>query len=74
MNIEKDAAGDAIDYRAAVAGSLQIVPEGAAREALAADYCSMVEDQVLLGDALAFGDLMAACAEVATRANAAARN
>lgn len=72
--IEKDAAGDAIDYRAAVAGSLQIVPEGAAREALAADYGSMVEDQVLLGDALVFGDLMAACAEVATRANAAARN
>lgn len=70
---EKDGAGHTVDYFAAVAGSLQVVPEGAAREALAADYASMLEDQVMVGDALPFEDLMAACAEVASRANTAAK-
>lgn len=69
---EKDATGRPVDYLAAVAGSLQLVPEGAAHEALAADYASMLEDQVMVGDALPFQDLMAACEEVASRANAAA--
>ncbi|WP_082519631.1 nucleotidyl transferase AbiEii/AbiGii toxin family protein [Variovorax sp. Root411] len=32
---EKDAGGEVIDYASAVQGALQIVPEGAAREALA---------------------------------------
>jgi hypothetical protein len=69
---EKDAARHPVDYLAAVAGSLQLVPEGAAREALAADYASMLEDQLMVGDALPFENLMAACEEVASRANAAA--
>lgn len=68
---EKDAAGNTVDYFAAVAGSLHVVPEGAAREALAADYASMLEDQVMVGDALPFEDLMQACAEFAARANRA---
>ena len=69
---EKDATGHPVDYLAAVAGSLQLVPERTAREALAADYASMLEDQVMVGDALPFEDLMMACEEVASRANAAA--
>lgn len=69
---EKDATGHPVDYLAAVAGSLQLVPEGTAREALAADYASMLEDQVMVGDALPFEDLMMACEEVASSANAAA--
>jgi len=68
---EKDAKGHTIDYFTAVGGALQVVPEGAARRALSLDYASMLEDQVLVGDALPFEDLMAACAEVAARANAA---
>ena len=48
------------------------MPQGAAREALAADYDGMLEDQVMAGDALPFQDLMGACEEVASRANAAA--
>ena len=68
---EKDAAGVVIDYFPAAAGELQIVPEGAAREALAADYAHMLADQVMVGNALPFDQLMHACAEVATRANAA---
>ena len=69
---EKDAVGHPVDYFAAVTGSLRVVPEGAAREALAADYASMQEDQVMVGDALPFEALMVACEEVASRANAAA--
>lgn len=69
---EKDADGNVIDYSIAVAGALQIVPEGAAREALAYDYAKMLEDQVMIGDAFPFDELMHVCAEVAKRANAAA--
>ena len=49
------------------------MPEGAAREALAADYATMLEDEVMVGDALPFDELMQACAQVQARANAAAR-
>jgi hypothetical protein len=52
---------------------LQIVPQGAAREALASDYAKMLEDEVMVGNALPFDELMRACAEVAARANAVAR-
>ena len=70
---EKDAGGDIIDYFAAVEGALQIVPEGAAREALATDYAKMLEDEVMVGNALPFDELMHACAEVTARANAPAK-
>lgn len=69
---EKDSEGKVIDYAAAVEGGLQIVPEGAAREALATDYSKMLEDQVMVGDALPFEELMKACAEVANQANKSA--
>ena len=70
---EKDAEGKVIDYIIAVEGGLQIVPDGAAREALAADYAKMLEDQVMVGDALPFDELMKVCAEVAQQANGAAK-
>ena len=70
---EKDVEGKVIDYFAAVDGGLQIVPDGAAREALATDYTKMLEDQVMVGDALPFDELMKACAEVAQYANGAAK-
>jgi hypothetical protein len=69
--IEKDAAGGVIDYFPTVGGGLQIVPEGAARDALAADYANMLTDEVMVGDALPFDQLMKACAEVNARANSA---
>ena len=68
---EKDTGGEVIDYVAAVEGALQIVPEGAARAALASDYAKMIEDEVMVGDALPFDALMQACIELAARANAA---
>ena len=61
-----------IDYFPAAAGGLQIVPDGAAREALAADYANMLADQLMVGNTLPFDELMQACAEVAARANATA--
>lgn len=70
--IEKDAEGSVIDYFAATSGKLRIVPDGPAREALAADYESMRADEVMVGDALRFDNLMDACASIAESANAAA--
>lgn len=70
--IEKDAEGSVIDYFAATSGKLRIVPEGSARQTLAADYESMRADDVMVGDALPFDTLMEACAVVAESANVAA--
>jgi hypothetical protein len=70
--IEKDVEGAVIDYFAATSGKLQIVPDGAARDALAADYDSMRADDILIGNALPFDALMHACASIAQAANAAA--
>ncbi len=66
---EKDVEGKVIDYIAAVEGGLQIVPQGAAREALAMDYAMMLEDQIMVGGALTFNELMKVCAEVGQHAN-----
>jgi len=66
---EKTQAGDAIDYRCAVTGHLKIVPQGDARRALADDYANMLADQVMVGNALAFDDLMQACSDIEVRAN-----
>ena len=66
---EKDASGDWVDYRAAVAGSLHLVPAGEALTALANDYARMVEDGWLLDDAEPFDTLMDACQSIEDRAN-----
>lgn len=68
---EKDASGSWIDYRTAVAGGLQLVPDGEARAALADDYGKMVEDGLLLDAAEPFEAVMEACASIADRANSA---
>lgn len=62
--VEKDAEGRTIDYAAATAGRLRIVPDGDAKEALAMDYSAMVDDEVMVGNALPFGELMQACANL----------
>ena len=66
---EKDAAGDWIDYKAAVTGELQLVPEGLSYEALADDYNKMLSEGMLLDDAEQFEVLMARCADIQERAN-----
>jgi hypothetical protein len=56
-----------------VNGGLQLVPGGDAAKALEEDYGRMVEDGLLLEDAETFEVLMARSADVARRANEAAK-
>ena len=67
--IEKDADGHVIDYAAATTGHLKIVPEGQARAALAKDYAAMLADQVMVGNALSFDQLLQACAGLQAKVN-----
>ncbi len=66
---EKTSDGTPVDYEAAVHGHLQLVPNGEARTALAADYAHMVDDGLLLEDAERFDDLIERCASIAEHAN-----
>lgn len=70
---EKAANRTAIDYAAAVNGSLQLVPAGDGAKALENDYARMVEDGLLFDDTEPFDALMARCADIAARANGAAK-
>ena len=66
---EKNVHGKVIDYEAATNGHLQLEPRGEARSALAADYANMLADQVMLGEAMGFDQLMQACATIQVLAN-----
>ena len=66
---EKDATGAWIDYEAAVSESLRLVPDGAARAALADDYGRMLADGLLLDDGEPFESIIDRCADLETRAN-----
>jgi hypothetical protein len=66
---EKSADGTIIDYRAAVAGQLRLVPAGAGREALAEDYGAMISNEALQGGAPSFDQLMDTCEAIERRAN-----
>jgi len=66
----KDSAGSLIDYRSAVRGSLRLVPQGAALEALRADYSEMVEEGAMLEESEPFEKLMERCFSIEERANA----
>ena len=66
---EKDAAGDWVDYAAAVCGDLQLLPDGPAYRVLADDYDRMLSDGMLLDDGEHFNELMERCADIQKRAN-----
>jgi hypothetical protein len=70
--IETDADGQDIDYMATTTGHLKIVPEGEAKAALAKDYAAMLADEVTVGDALSFDELLEACASLEAKVNKAA--
>lgn len=70
--MEKDKSGQAIDYTVAITGQLKIVPEDDAKTALAEDYEAMLADDVMLGDALSFEELLSACADLEDEVNRAA--
>ena len=68
---ENDSSGRRIDYEAAVSGNLRLVPSGAAQEALAEDYASMLAIGMLFDEDVPFDTLMQRCALIEERANAA---
>ena len=68
---ERDTNAAWIDYKAAVSGSLQLVPEGPAYQVVESDYERMVEDGILLDDSEGFNDLMRRCSELEEKANQA---
>jgi hypothetical protein len=61
---EKDAAHKPIDYKTAVGGHIQIIPEGDALVALEKDYAAMLDDGLLSTHQPGFEDIMAACAHL----------
>ena len=67
---EKNVHGEFIDYHAAVAGRLQLVPNDGALAKLAADYQRMVDDGLFLDDAEPFDALLERCRVIQQKANA----
>lgn len=67
---EKTNLGHAINYHAAVAGGLQLVPENGALAELAVDYQHMVDDGLFLDDVEPFKALMERCQSIQQKANA----
>lgn len=66
---EKAADRSMINYSAAVAGQLRLVPEGDTLVALGDDYRRMTEDGLLLADAPPFEAVIERCGEIQARAN-----
>ncbi len=62
--------GEPIDYHAAVAGSLRLVPEDGALDELAADYQHMVDDGLFLDEVESFDALLHQCQAIQDKANA----
>ncbi len=64
---EKDAAGNWVDYVAAVSGALQLIPEGESLKALANDYAAMLEDGLLAVEQPEFSELLDRCRAIQNR-------
>ncbi len=67
---EKNRHGEVVDYHAAVAGGLQLVPDDDALAKLAADYQQMVDDGLFLDEAEPFEALLDRCRAIQAKANA----
>ncbi len=67
---EKAQTGEVIDYGAAVAGDLCLVPTGEALEALERDYSKMLNAGLLREDAVEFEELITRLKHLQDRANA----
>ena len=68
---EKNLDGGLIDYHAAVAGGLRLVPDDGALVKLAADYQHMVDDGLFLDEVESFVALLQHCQTIQEKANAA---
>jgi len=67
---EKNQHGEVVDYHAAIAGGLQLVPDDDALAKLAADYQQMVDDGLFLDEAEPFEALLDRCRVIQAKANA----
>jgi len=70
---EKNTHGEVIDYHAAVAGALKLVPDDGALAKLAIDYQHMVDDGLFLDDAEPFDTLLDRCRAIQQKANVGLR-
>jgi len=68
---EKNLEGGLIDYHAAVAGGLRLVPDKNALAKLAADYQHMLDDGLFLEEVESFDALLLRCQTIQEKANAA---
>lgn len=68
---EKAVDGSQVDYAAAVSGRLQLVPEGASRQALSDDYDAMLADGLVDGVPPTFAQVLDACRLIEAAANRA---
>jgi hypothetical protein len=66
---EKDTQGEIIDYHAAIAGELHLVPDDGALAKLAVDYQRMVDDGLFLDDVEPFDALLERCRAIQRKAN-----
>ena len=66
---EKNTHGEVIDYHAAVAGGLQLVPDDGGLAKLAVDYQHMVNDGLFLDDVEPFDALLERCRAIQQKAN-----
>jgi Nucleotidyl transferase AbiEii toxin, Type IV TA system len=66
---EKNTHGEVIDYHAAVAGALQLVPDDSALAKLAVDYQHMVDDGLFLDDVEPIETLLDRCRTIQLKAN-----
>jgi hypothetical protein len=67
---EKNTRGGVIDYHAAIAGALRLVPDAGALAKLAIDYQHMVDDGLFLDDTEPFDALLERCRAIQQKANA----
>lgn len=68
---EKDLNGGLIDYHAAIAGGLRLVPDDGALARLASDYQHMVDDGLFLDEVESFDALLRQCQAIQDKANRA---
>ena len=66
---EKNTHGEVIDYHAAIAGALQLVPDDGALAKLAVDYQHMIDDGLFLDDVETFDALLERCRVIQQKAN-----
>ncbi len=67
--VEKDSAGNKIDYFAATSGQLQLIPTGESLIALKNDYTAMLEDGLLALHQPDFSEIIYQCLAIQNEAN-----